>query len=237
MREEHLGGLTVRIVGGTDGAGGGDGPVIVFLHGFGAPGTDLVPLAGELDVPPGTRFVFPAAPVVLGLGFFGEARAWWMIDVARLEAAIAAGTHRDMSGEVPEGLAAAREHVVGLLDELPDAIGAWDRLVLGGFSQGAMLALDVALRDPRPLAGLVVLSGTLLAEREWLPLLPERAGVPVFQSHGAQDPLLPFAAAERLRDELTRADWSVRWEPFAGAHEIPRPVLTALSDFFGGVLS
>jgi phospholipase/carboxylesterase len=45
MREDLLGGLKVRLVGGSDGRGGGDGPVVLLLHGFGAPGDDLVPLA------------------------------------------------------------------------------------------------------------------------------------------------------------------------------------------------
>ena len=46
MRIAQFGGLTVRLTGGTDGKGGGNGPIVVLLHGFGAPGDDLVPLVG-----------------------------------------------------------------------------------------------------------------------------------------------------------------------------------------------
>ena len=60
MRTTTLGQLTVHLTGGTDREGGGDGPLVVLLHGFGAPGTDLVPLWRELRAPPGTRFAFPA---------------------------------------------------------------------------------------------------------------------------------------------------------------------------------
>ena len=74
MREERLAGLQTVITGGTDGVGGGDGPVVVLLHGFGAPGAALVPLAGALPVPDGTRFVFPAAPLSLAPSFFGSCR-------------------------------------------------------------------------------------------------------------------------------------------------------------------
>src|SRR5690606_2105799 len=49
MRTEILGGLTACVTGGTDGKGGGDGPVVVLLHGFGAPGTDLVALGPALS--------------------------------------------------------------------------------------------------------------------------------------------------------------------------------------------
>jgi phospholipase/carboxylesterase len=99
-----------------------------------------------------------------------------------------------------------------------------------------MLACDTALHSTRPLAGLVLLSGTLVAESEWTPRLSARRGLPVFQSHGAQDPLLPFFAAERLRDLLSSAELAVEWVPFSGGHEIPFGVLRALSAFLGRTL-
>ena len=80
------------------------------------------------------------------------------------------------------------------------------KVVLGGFSQGAMLACDTALREGPKLAGLVVLSGTLVAEAEWAALFPTLRGTPVFQSHGTFDPLLPFQAAAMLRDLISFGD-------------------------------
>jgi len=121
-----------------------------------------------------------------------------------------------------------------MMREALDAIAAampGAPLVLGGFSQGAMLSLDVALHDPRPLAGLILLSGTLIAESEWNPRFASRAGLRVLQSHGRRDGLLPFGAAERLRDRMTAAGMDVRWLPFGGAHEIPPPVLAAMTEF------
>ena len=110
MRQEKLGGLTVRITGGTDGRGGGNGPVVVLLHGYGAPGEDLVVLGEYLDAPAGTRYVFPAAPIPIPLGY-GDSRGWWIIDMAKIQADRAAGRIRDMSGEIPAGLVQARERV------------------------------------------------------------------------------------------------------------------------------
>ena len=89
----------------------------------------------------------------------------------------------------------------------------------------------------RPLAGLVLLSGTLLAEPEWTPLLKRRAGLKVFMSHGQQDPLLPFGASERLRDLLGGAGASVEFVPFRGQHEIPMPVVSKLRAFLASVLT
>ncbi len=226
--------LTVRLCGGTDGKGGGDGPMVVLLHGFGAPGTDLVALAGELDVAPAVRFAFPEAPLSLPLDF-GAGRAWWMIDMMRLQLAMMTGRARDLTLEVPEGLAAAREQLVALLDELVRKHGVRrEELILGGFSQGAMLACDVAMRTSTPLAGLALLSGTLLCEEEWLPLFPKREGLRALVSHGRQDPILPFALAERLRDELVGAGLSVTFIPFDGGHGIAPIALAALSDLIAG---
>ena len=233
MREEQLGGLKVRLTGGRDGQGGGEGPMVVLMHGFGAPGTDLLPLAGEIEAPAGTRFAFPEAPNLLPFDLGGGVgRAWWMIDVMRLQMAMMLGQERDLSAEVPEGLPAARALVEAMLVELVERF-AVDRgkLVLGGFSQGAMLACDVTLRDRQPLAGLVLLSGTYLAADEWTPLMDQRAGLPVLQSHGRQDPLLPFSLAERLRDALAGAGLEVTWVPFDGGHGIGLEVLDQLSGF------
>lgn len=237
MRLDHMAGLTVRVTGGTDGDGGGQGPLVILLHGFGAPGDDLVSLAGELDVSAGTRLIFPEGPLSLSMGF-ADMRAWWLIDVARLEADRAAGRLRDLSGEVPKGLVPARERMTALVDEAAHRLQVnTRRIVLGGFSQGAMLACDVALRTDRPFAGLVQLSGTLLCRHEWAPLMSKRKGLPVFQSHGTHDEILPFVMAERLRDEFMQAGLPVEWLGFTGGHEISEPVLSGLGTFLIRVLS
>lgn len=237
MKTLTLGGLTARVLGGTDGAGGGDGPVVVLLHGFGAPGDDLVPLGAALGLPRDVRFVFPAAPLSFSMGF-GESRAWWMIDMERLQRAMMLGQARDLSGEDPEGLAPARERLVALLDDAERLLGAApERTVLGGFSQGAMLSCDVALRTGRPLAGLVLLSGTLLAASAWQPRMAARAGLRVFMSHGRQDPLLPFSGSARLRDLLVEAGLGVEFVEFRGGHEIPGGVLARLQAFLRGLVA
>jgi len=224
----ELAGLTTRIVGPADAA-----ITCVLLHGFGAPGDDLVGLAGELDGP--VRLVFPAAPLELG-GLYGDSRAWWMLDLGRLEDELRRGVPRDVRDEIPDGLAAARDHVMQLIDQLTERFAiAPDRLVLGGFSQGAMLSLDVALHRAVPPAGLLLMSGTLIAETAWQPRLASLAGVPVMLSHGQQDALLPYHVAEVLRDRLVAAGAAVDWQPFVGGHEIPRAAIDAAGKLLRGL--
>jgi phospholipase/carboxylesterase len=97
-----------------------------------------------------------------------------------------------------------------------------------------MLALDVALHRPRPPAGLILMSGTLLAEGVWRPRMPSLAGVPVMLSHGRHDALLPYHVAELLRDRLTEAGAAVDWQPFLGGHEIPRAAIDAANRLLRG---
>jgi phospholipase/carboxylesterase len=200
---------------------------VLLCHGFGAPGDDLVPLAAELcalrpELQGRVRFVFPEAPLSLGAYGWAASRAWWLIDVERLAGAVATPEGlRTLSREVPEGLDPARKQLRAAVEsltarsELP--LG---RVVLGGFSQGSMIATDLALRLEEAPAGLILFSGTLLCGEEWERRAPRRSGLPVFQAHGRQDPLLPFAAAEALRDLLTGAGLPVDFLPFDGGHTI-----------------
>ena len=218
------------MAGGYDREGGGDGPLLLLMHGFGAPGNDLVPLWRQLVVPRETRFAFPEAPTQLdayGPGI--DSRAWWMIDMERLERAMQSGEVRDLSREVPEGLAEANAQLNALLDELTERFDVRpEQLVIGGFSQGAMLACDVLLRSERRFAGLAVLSGSLVAEHEWVPLMQRCRGLPILISHGKSDPILPYALAERLRDRFVEAGADVEFVPFNGGHGIADGVLDAL---------
>lgn len=209
---------------------------IVLCHGFGAPGSDLVPIAEELcrrapALARDTLFVFPEAP--LSPPEFGPygGLAWWPIDMLQLQAAMNRGDFRDLRREEPLRLPEAREELFSVLAALEsDCHLPLDRIVLGGFSQGAMLATDVALRLPSPPAGLVIYSGTLLNESEWAALAPHRRGLTVLQSHGTDDPILPFAAAEWLRDLLITSGLQVEFQRFRGGHTITAAAVQATAD-------
>lgn len=218
----HRAGLKVHVV------GEGEGPIVVLLHGYGAPGDDLVPLARSLDVPDGTRFFLPEAMLDLG----GGGRAWWPLDLTEIHRMRASGEMRDLSKNVPRGLPEARERIRALLDEIVEREGvSRASILLGGFSQGAMLACDVALHEETSLGGLILLSGTLVAEEQWEPRMKRHARMPVLLSHGRQDELLPFPMAERLRDRLQGAGLDVRFVAFDGGHAIPSIVRIGMMRF------
>jgi phospholipase/carboxylesterase len=211
-----------------EGAGAAPRAVVVMCHGFGAPGDDLVGLYGALvEAAPALgqcRWVFPAAPLELD----GGGRAWWMIDFAQLQAIASGGADamRAFREVEPEGLSAARKQLLKLVDELSlQTQLPYGRIVLCGFSQGAMLTTDVALRLPEAPLGLGILSGTLLTESAWAPRAKARAGLPIFQSHGRLDGVLQFSAATALHGLLTQAGCPVEFVPFTGGHTIPPEVV------------
>jgi phospholipase/carboxylesterase len=210
---------------------------VVLCHGFGAPGDDLVGLHSTLLAHRPSlatvRFYFPAAPLTLDAEW-GDSRAWWMIDletIAKLQQG-EAGALREFRNAEPAGLAQARKQLARLVDEVSRSTAlSYGRLVLGGFSQGAMLTTDLALRLEEPPAGLAILSGTVLTEERWIAKAKGRAGLRVLQSHGRQDPLLPFSAAEALESLLSSAGIAVDFVAFDGGHGIPPTVVARLAEF------
>ncbi|MFY0564454.1 alpha/beta hydrolase [Archangium lansingense] len=208
---------------------------VVLCHGFGAPATDLVPLAMELvdlkpELGPKVRFVFPAAPISLSALGMPHARAWF-----NLPQEVLMGQERDwdkFAGSTPDGLVQARRGLMSLLSALSAATKLpYGRIALGGFSQGGMITTDVALRLEEAPAGLCILSGTLISQDEWKQRSAKRTGLPVLQSHGRFDTVLAYGQAERLRDLLTDAGLPVEFIPFNGPHTIAPEVLERMAEF------
>ena len=209
----------------------GEGPFsVVLFHGFGADAGDLFPLVQFLDHPRVGRWYFPNG--IIAANGVPMGRAWFPIDVAAMEAAMLSGNVRDFS-RMPEGLAQARAAAEEFYRELELEP---QKTILGGFSQGAMLATHTALCAKQDYAGLAILSGTFLGREEW-PEMAKKKSLAFFQSHGEQDPLLPFDAAEKLYGVLKEAGWSGEFLAFPGGHEIPVPALMGLKSFLDKTVS
>ncbi|HEX9365864.1 MAG TPA: alpha/beta fold hydrolase [Vicinamibacterales bacterium] len=209
-------------------AGGSGPPTLVLLHGYGSSAERWAPFTQTIRWPAPGRFVFPQGPdLMVRTDGAPDGRAWWPLD---LTSYIPAGEAvPNMSGARPPGLKAAASLVEALLHDR----GSVPRgpVVLGGYSQGAMVASEVAFGSRVPLSALVILSGALVDERSWESQFNERRGLPVFLAHGRRDRTLPFDAADRFRQKLEAAGLQVTWCPFDGGHDIPAAVVIALNDF------
>lgn len=222
-------GLQVVTVGDRSAADRG-GTAVVLLHGWGAPGDDLVPLARALAAP-GVQFHLPAGP----LPERGGGRAWWHLDAPDRP------TYAVDDGSTPQSqlnsatarphaqLNAARMAVQALLRTIRQRQGP-TTLVIAGFSQGGMLALDVALAADPAVDRVAALSGVLMADS--VRGLHSASPKPrVLLAHGRADQVVPFRGGELARTLLERHGFPVAWHPFDGGHDIPPEVVAALCSF------
>lgn len=201
---------------------------VFLLHGYGASGEDLVPIARLLSQDTPYRYVVVEAPLARAEG----GRAWWPIDFAAQRARFEQGRGLDLRNEDPQGLPHARSEIEALLDAARrDPEAPVGRVALVGFSQGAMLTLDLALESPKPPACVGLLSGTFLRETRWRERLSQSPKFEVFLSHGTEDTILPFALSEELHRALVQHALPTTFVPFAGGHSIPRGVLAKLKSF------
>ena len=167
--------------------------MVVFVHGYGADGADLLGLADPLAPHlPDTVFLAPDAPENCAGNPFGY--QWFPIpwlDGSSEEAA-------------RQGLIAAADDLNAFLDaRLADEGLRPEALALVGFSQGTMMSLHIAPRRAEPIAGVVAFSGRLLAPET---LAAEaRVKPPVVLIHGDADPVVPFEDMQLAGDALVGA--------------------------------
>ncbi|HZK98692.1 MAG TPA: dienelactone hydrolase family protein [Caulobacteraceae bacterium] len=175
-------------------SGGAAQSLVIFLHGYGSNGADLIGLAPHWrDALPDTAFVSPNAPELCP-GAPGGFQ-WWGLSSLDHNAR-AAGARR--AAPVLDAFIDAELARAGLSE---------DRLALVGFSQGTMMALHVGPRRARPLAGIVGYSGMLADEAE---LASEaRTRPPILLVHGDADPMIPIAAFHQARKALGQAGFAV----------------------------
>jgi phospholipase/carboxylesterase len=222
-RTVELGGLMTTVVGAADAP-----LVVVLLHGYSMTPADLAPFAHSMGLP--VLFLFPRGPLPSPAG----GRAWWDVDSEARNAGMLAGP-RDLADEYPAGIGAARNTLEKLLEVVAARYNP-ARTVIGGFSQGGMLSLDVVLRGSARVDAVVLMSASRIASRDWEPASGRLRGLPVFVSHGITDQDLAFSAGEALRDFVLAGGARVSWVPFESGHEIPLVVWRALRKFLGALL-
>jgi len=205
--------------------------VVVIYHGYYAPASELVPLAQVLEA----RLHEGGHAVQFVLPQCGES-AWFNLDFSSYVMAVLQGEAekarvvRATPGGVEEMRASQSSFVAALRERTGLPTSA---LCLCGFSQGAMVALDVALHLDETCAGVVVLSGFVMAVERWAERLASRhRGIRVLQLHGLQDNTIPFYTANWLCDLLKTNGARVMFIPHSGGHEFGPPhVFSSLLSF------
>jgi len=201
---------------------------VIWLHGLGADGHDFEPIVPELRLPQRTpvRFIFPHAPtqpVTINGGMV--MRAWYDI------------TTMDLSAAVDDnGINRSVEHLQGLIQMVVEGGIATQRIILAGFSQGGVIALQTGLPYPERLAGIIALS-TYIA----LPDALSAAGdanrdTPIFMAHGHFDPVIPLSLGKRSKDLLIEAGYPVQWHEYPMEHAVHPDEIRELGNWLGHLL-
>ncbi|MBT4762839.1 MAG: esterase [Bdellovibrionaceae bacterium] len=226
MRKANLckiAGLDTINIGGTE-----NNTCVIILHGYGADNKDLASLAHHTPGADKLSWYFPNGILEVPLSPFMMGRAWFPIDMAAYEKAMAEKTFRDFSKKRPGGFDEAMNKVNELYFNLQEK---YDKIIVGGFSQGAMIATELALKNDDSVSGLAILSGVLVNQSKWEPLMEKAETLSFFQSHGIQDPVLSIEGARDLNALMKKHNHIGDLYDFVGQHEIPVEVIQKLGVF------
>jgi phospholipase/carboxylesterase len=198
---------------------GDEMPMVIVMHGRGADAFDLADIADMIDTEDGCRFVFPNAPKAFepsrGMTF-----GWSWFD-----------------GWPPQGssFAESRELMLGFLREITKRFPTPDgKVILAGFSQGALMALDVGFRTETALCGIIAMSGAIFEQD--LPDLKARKEQKVLLIHGTGDDVIPVLAARRTRRVLEDHGLKPAYHEFPMGHHVTPESMAVVREFIRSCL-
>jgi len=190
-------------------------PLVIVMHGRGADANDLADLAPMIDG--AYRFVFPNAPKKFEpMPGYSFGYSWF-------------------DGWPPEGgsIVQSREKLLMLIDELvaryPTPEG---KIVVAGFSQGGMMAIDVGFRTKQHVAGIICMSGAVYEDDA-----PPLRDLPVLIVHGTEDDMIPLSAAQRTRFILEQHGVHPEYHEFPMGHHVTPESMDVVRGFLRRLLS
>jgi phospholipase/carboxylesterase len=189
-------------------------PLVLVMHGRGADANDLADLAPMID--DGYRFVFAnAAKKFEPMPGYSFGYSWF-------------------DGWPPEGdsIIQSRTKLLALIEELVERYPTPEgKIVIAGFSQGGMMALDVGFRTSQPIAGIICMSGAIYEAD-----MPPLRNLPVLIIHGTEDEMIPLFGARRTRFVLEENGVRPEYHEFPMGHHVTEESMAVVRGFLGRVL-
>ena len=186
---------------------------VIWMHGLGADGNDFASIVPQLNLLTSLplRFIFPHAPlrpITLNQGYV--MRGWFDVSSLRFKGDI---DHRGIDESV--------KLIQTLIEKEKKAGIPAEKIILAGFSQGAMMALVTTLRHPDRLGGVLALSGCLPFEQE----LDKNSNnnhksIPIFLAHGTEDLVVPYTLDVETHELLKKHNYSVEWHSYQMGHSV-----------------
>jgi phospholipase/carboxylesterase len=193
---------------------------LILMHGRGTDESDLFPILDFLDPDKRLFGITPGAPIT---DEPPGGKHWYrFMQVGHPE---------------PESFRITFEKLSLFLDaQLSERDIAWDKAVIGGFSQGGVMAYALGLDGGRPRpAGILAMSSFIPTVEGWAPDLAAREDLPVCIAHGELDPVIPVEFGREARDRLTEAGLEVTYHESRMPHTIDPRVMPEIADWVAGV--
>ena len=197
---------------------------VILNHGYGANMEDLVPIGHAL----GTNFdwYFPNGFVDLHREFGQYSQGWFPLDMNILEKAFRTQEFSPLLNTYfQKGFDRAQQRVGKFVTNVGKH---YRRIILGGFSQGAMVAMGVGFKYQHIVDKLLIFSGLFISEKVWQGY---NGRMDSFQSHGKRDILLPYSQGEALCQFLLSHNPKHKFVSHEGGHEIPSSILKEVREF------
>lgn len=205
------------------------GPLVVMIHGYGANQHDLVGLANGLSRQQEISWYFPNGPYEVPIGPHSTGHGWFSISYDEVESAIKKNSSiSSLQSGRPKGF---DKSLNALKAALKESQYPTENMILCGFSQGSMMALELATTmDSAPL-GVAMFSSSLFDQGGLKKRLHKLKGMRVLQSHGRQDTVLSEGGAIALKELLEDAQLNIEFISFNGGHTIPNQVIQRFEQF------
>ncbi|MAX67815.1 MAG: esterase [Halobacteriovoraceae bacterium] len=205
---------------------------IILFHGYGASMHDLFDLSSIINTPTKCDWYFPNGHLDINLGMGMQGKAWFPVDMQALELAMRTGQHRDFQNMYTQEFQLALEKTSTFLNQLKKD---YRKIIVGGFSQGAMLSSHISLENSSFVDALICFSGVLVGKKEMIKKLEASKKFPFYQCHGKQDPVLSYSGAKELFELFKLGGHDGEFVSFDGGHEIPPVAINGVNNFLARI--
>ncbi|WP_213318361.1 alpha/beta hydrolase [Chlamydiifrater volucris] len=225
---KQIAGLDVILCTGDPGA-----PAVVMCHGYGACADNFTFLPSSCVIE-GLRptWVFPNG--IETVSDVPSGRAWFPLDVKELDRLMNEYPEEESTDCVLDllscsNLSKAGEFLTNLVRELKSQ---YPRVIMGGFSQGAIMSAHVGLSAELPPDGLFLFSGAFVGNQKWdVYAKTQKKKAPFFLTHGEFDGVLPFKLGKRLYSLLNKNGFIGEMFSFSGGHEISEEIIRKMKEY------
>tara|TARA_Y100001934_G_scaffold238345_1_gene291224 strand:- start:934 stop:1581 length:648 start_codon:yes stop_codon:yes gene_type:complete len=183
--------------------------IVIMMHGYGASMHDLVSIAEAVN-DKDYIYIFPNAPIEMNVGFYQKGYAWFPIETA----------------DYIESSELLEETIEQIIKSYK-----YNKIYIGGFSQGGMMALHAGLFSNRDYSGTIILSSKIIDDKSTKIGINNPDNTKIFISHGRFDSIIDIEEGRRIKQTLQKQGFDLFYKEYDIGHEISADVIEDLSNW------